>query len=139
MSRHQDAYISDVMVNTEPTAEHPFNAVVDDLKKCGMTMYSIDENNCTLEGAVESSKVGAIDEMPGVKYVRTLFTYVADYPPDDHRDLDKVVICEIRIAGDGIGNRERRTFRKSKPHFVHTRPLEQHRIQPMGESQSEAA
>jgi hypothetical protein len=25
-----------------------------------------------------------------VEYVRTIFTYVADYPPGDPRDLDKV-------------------------------------------------
>ena len=42
------------------------------------------------EGTVDASKIHQIDDFPGVAYVRSVFTYIADYPPGDPRDLDKV-------------------------------------------------
>lgn len=90
MPNYQDAFISDVVITACNTPERSFDAVVADLKKQGMEIANADPESCYIEGSVDSSKVGAIDNMPGVEYVRTLFTYVADYPPGDPRDKDLV-------------------------------------------------
>jgi hypothetical protein len=41
-----------------------------------------------VEGAVEASKVHDLEKLDCVKYVRTVFTYHANYPPGDPRDRD---------------------------------------------------
>ena len=90
MPNYQDAFISDVVITACDTAEHPFDKTVDELKGLGMEFAACNKDQCYIEGSVDSGKVGAIDQLPGIEYVRTLFTYVADYPPGDPRDLDKV-------------------------------------------------
>ena len=90
MPNYQDAFISDVAITACDTPERTFEQVVEDLKKAGMEISTANRDQCFIEGSVESRKVREIDDMPGVEYVRTVFTYVADYPPGDPRDLDKV-------------------------------------------------
>ena len=90
MPNYQDAFISDVAITTCDTPERPFETVVDELKQKGMEIVTANKDQCFIEGSVESRKVAEIDDLPGVEYVRTVFTYVADYPPGDPRDLDKV-------------------------------------------------
>ena len=90
MPNYQDAYISDVVITSCDTPEHPFDKTVDGLKKQGLEIATLDKDNCYIEGSIDSGKVRAIDDMPGVEYVRTVFTYVADYPPGDPRDKDLV-------------------------------------------------
>ena len=90
MPNYQDAFISDVVITACDTPERSFDSVVEDLKKQGMEIATANKDQCYIEGSVDSSKVRAIDDMPGIEYVRTLFTYVADYPPGDPRDKDLV-------------------------------------------------
>ena len=90
MPNYQDAFVSDIVVTFDDTPEHPCDKVVESLKSAGVQITSVDKDNCVAEGTVDSSKIAAIDKMPGVDFVRTVFTYVADYPPGDPRDLDKV-------------------------------------------------
>ena|SRR2546423_9998689 len=87
---HHDAYISDIVVVFDESAENRFDDVVAELKAHGMQIASADPNNGVIEGTVDASKIHEIDDLPGVAYVRSVFTYVADYPPGDPRDLDKV-------------------------------------------------
>jgi hypothetical protein len=90
MPNYQDAFISDVVITACDTAEQPFDKTVEELKKQGMEIATANKDQCFIEGSVDSGKVRAIDDMPGVEYVRTVFTYVADYPPGDPRDKDLV-------------------------------------------------
>jgi hypothetical protein len=90
MPNYQDAFISDVAITACDTPDRPFEKVIEELKQRGMEISTANKDQCFIEGSVESRKVAEIDDLPGVEYVRTVFTYVADYPPGDPRDLDKV-------------------------------------------------
>ena len=90
MPNYQDAFISDVVATLEESPQRSLDQIIADLKKAGMEITDVNKDQCVVEGSVPSSKVHEIDHMPGVEYVRTMFTYVADYPPGDPRDLDKV-------------------------------------------------
>jgi hypothetical protein len=90
MSVYQDAYISDVVVVFDASQECPFDRVLEQVKSMGMAVANADKDSCVIEGTVDAGKVRAIDDLPGVEYVRTVFTYIADYPPGDPRDQDKV-------------------------------------------------
>jgi hypothetical protein len=90
MANYQDAFISDIVATLDETPERTLDQIIADLKKAGMEITDINKDQCVVEGSVASSKVHEIDHMPGVEYVRTMFTYVADYPPGDPRDQDKV-------------------------------------------------
>ncbi|HEX3357412.1 MAG TPA: hypothetical protein VHS31_10615 [Tepidisphaeraceae bacterium] len=90
MPNYQDAYISDILATVEETPDYAFDKIVDGLTKAGVQIASADKDECVIEGTVDAAKVRGLEEIPGIKYVRTLFTYVADYPPGDPRDLDKV-------------------------------------------------
>jgi hypothetical protein len=39
-----------------------------------------------IEGTCDTGLVRKIDDFPGVSYVRTVFTYVADYPAGHPKD-----------------------------------------------------
>lgn len=88
MPLHQDAYISDIVVVIDETPERSFDSVVAELKKIGLEIREQGKDSCTIEGTVDAGLVGRIDDLPGVDYVRTVFTYIADYPPGDPRDRD---------------------------------------------------
>lgn len=90
MPSHQDAYVSDVVVTLDRNGRAGNAATVDDLKRAGMKIASANLEEGIVEGCVESDKLFAIDQMPGVEYVRSVFTYVADYPNGDARDKDGV-------------------------------------------------
>jgi hypothetical protein len=64
------------------------DSVVKRLASAGVEVSKVNASEGVIEGLVEASKVKEIDEMPGVEYVRTVFTYAADYPPGDPRDRD---------------------------------------------------
>lgn len=88
MPIYQDAYISDIVVVVAESVS-PFETVLDQVKLMGMHVESTNPEEGVIEGSVEAGKVKAIDDLPGVEYVRTVFTYIADYPPGDPRDQDK--------------------------------------------------
>jgi hypothetical protein len=90
MPNYQDAFISDVVITACDSPERPFEKVVEELQQAGVQIATTNKDECVIEGTVDSGKVADIDKMPGVEFVRTVFTYVADYPPGDPRDLDKV-------------------------------------------------
>lgn len=90
MPVYQDAYISDIIVVVAESPENPFDKVLGQVKQMGMQVESAKEDEGVIEGTVDAAKVKAIDDLPGVEYVRSIFTYIADYPPGDPRDQDKV-------------------------------------------------
>jgi hypothetical protein len=91
MPNYQDAYISDIVVMVDDNPEHPFDSLLAQLKELGLHVENVKQEQGMIEGYVDAGKVAQIDKLPGVEYVRSVFTYVADYPPEDPRDLDKCV------------------------------------------------
>ena len=90
MPNYQDAFISDIVATVQETPDCLFDKIVENLTKAGVLIASTDKDGCVIEGTADAAKVRGLEEIPGIKYVRTVFTYVADYPPGDPRDLDKV-------------------------------------------------
>jgi hypothetical protein len=87
---HQDAYVTDVVVVVESGSEQSFEDVLSKARNLGLHVREVRKDDYVIEGTVDSSKLVDLDKLPGVEYVRSVFTYVADYPPGDPRDLDKV-------------------------------------------------
>ncbi|HTL28553.1 MAG TPA: hypothetical protein VL282_05015 [Tepidisphaeraceae bacterium] len=85
---HQDAYVSDIVVVITDDAGHQLDDTIDRLKAEGLQVQNVNKDQGVIEGSCPASKVKTIDHLPGVSYVRSVFTYVADYPPGDPRDLD---------------------------------------------------
>ena len=90
MPVHQDAYISDVIVVVECEHGESFSDVLTRCKQTGLEIRETRPDECVVEGTIDSSKLTTLDNLPGVEYVRSVFTYVADYPAGDPRDRDLV-------------------------------------------------
>jgi len=48
-----------------------------------------DDDSSVVEGVIETFKVKELEKLQCVDYVRTTFSWIADYPPGDPRDKDK--------------------------------------------------
>lgn len=89
MADHRDAYISDVVIVIDDE-HHPFDQMVETLIGMGVKIDEQRPDQHIVEGSVDTSRLREIDDLPGVNYVRAVFTYVADYPKGDPRDKDQV-------------------------------------------------
>src|SRR5262245_6272394 len=87
---HHDAYVTEVVVVVESGTEQSFDDILAKCKSIGLDVREVRKDDYVIEGCIESSKLVDLDKLPGVKYVRSVFTYVADYPPGDPRDQDRV-------------------------------------------------
>jgi hypothetical protein len=85
-----DAQMSDITVVLDKRWENNLGGAVEELKKAGVEVRSADDNNSVVEGVCESAKVKELEKLDCVDYVRTTFSWIADYPPGDPRDQDKV-------------------------------------------------
>ena len=83
-----DARISEVIVTLDQRYENKLDEAVAQLKKCGLDVSSADDDNSIVEGTIDVCKVHDLEKLDSVDYVRTVFTYVADYPPGDPRDTN---------------------------------------------------
>jgi hypothetical protein len=81
-----DAYMSEIVAVIDDAHCDELDALIKRLTSAGVEVSNVNRSECVIEGLVEASKVKEIDDMPGVEYVRTVFTYAADYPPGDPRD-----------------------------------------------------
>ena len=85
-----DAQMSDITVVIDKRWEDNLNGALEELKKNGMAVRSADDDNNVVEGVIESAKVKELEKLECVDYVRTSFSWIADYPPGDPRDQDQV-------------------------------------------------
>ena len=85
-----DAVISDIVVILDKSYEERLKEAVKMLKDAGMEIRHADDDNSVITGLIEASKVHALEKLPAVDYVRKVFTYDANYPPGDPRDVDQV-------------------------------------------------
>jgi hypothetical protein len=83
-----DAYMCEIVAVIDDPSCDDMNAMVKRLEKAGVEVSKINPDEGVIEGLVEASKVKEVDDLPGVEYVRTVFTYAANYPPGDPRDRD---------------------------------------------------
>ena len=85
-----DARISDVIVTLDKRWEDKLSDAVTQLKNAGLDVRDADDDNSVVEGTIDVGKVHGLEKLDCVDYVRTIFTYDADYPPGDPRDRDGV-------------------------------------------------
>lgn len=85
---HCDAEISDLVVVLKGDYAERQDEADGMLRGVGMEIRSVDQDNGVVEGSIESKHLLALKNLPCVEYVRSVFTYMADYPPDDPRDKD---------------------------------------------------
>ena len=58
------------------------------LKAAGLEVSRVDDDLSVVEGTIEASRTHDLQKIECVRYVRSVFTYLADYPPGDPRDRD---------------------------------------------------
>jgi hypothetical protein len=85
-----DALISDVVVVLDKAWEDRLKDALSDLRAAGLAVRSADDDNSVVEGLIDAHKVHALEKLPCVDYVRKVFTYEANFPPGDPRDIDKM-------------------------------------------------
>jgi hypothetical protein len=83
-----DAYLSEVVVMLEELTTEQTNQVVEQLKSAGLEVSRVDDDRSVVEGTIEACKAHDLKHVPSVRYVRTVFTYEANFPPGDPRDRD---------------------------------------------------
>lgn len=88
MANHQDAEITEVVVVLHKECSADMAGALQLLKTAGLDVLNTDAENDVVEGAIESFKLPALQKLACVDYVRTVLTYIADYPPGDPRDKD---------------------------------------------------
>ena len=85
---HHDAEVSDVVVVLEELDDAQTQEIVKLLQAAGMTVVKVDNDESVVEGSIEATKAHGLKHVSQVRYVRTVMTYVVDYPVGDPRDLD---------------------------------------------------
>lgn len=85
-----DARISEVVITLDKAWEDKLADAVDTLKKAGVEIFEADDDNSVVQGSIDMTKVRALEALDCVDYVRTVFTYEAEYPPGDPRDTNGI-------------------------------------------------
>jgi hypothetical protein len=84
----RDAYMCDVIViPTDAAADH-IEELTRELATAGLDVRGIDQSQCAIEGTINAAKVRELEHHVGVQYVRCVYSYIADYPVGDPRDLN---------------------------------------------------
>ena len=86
---HHDAEIADVVVVLADQGQEPLDQALGRLKALGLQVVDTNPDEGVVEGNIEADKVGDLKKAPGVSYVRSVFTYTADYPVGDPRNKDE--------------------------------------------------
>jgi len=85
---HHDAEITDVVVVLDCRNQMAMDDSVARCKSLGMEVVDINAEEGVIEGSIDSARVAELKTVPGVSYIRSVFTYTADYPANDPRDMD---------------------------------------------------
>jgi hypothetical protein len=83
-----DALVSEVVIVLDKAFEEKLKEAVKILQDHGVSILSADDDNSVVEGTVDAHKVHELEKLDCVDYVRKVFTYEANYPPGDPRDID---------------------------------------------------
>jgi hypothetical protein len=85
---HRDAEITEIVVVIHESYCKRLSEAVAKLASFGVEIFSTDEDDCVVNGAVETYKLPELEKVDCVNYVRSVMTYIADYPPGDPRNRD---------------------------------------------------
>jgi hypothetical protein len=85
---HRDAEITEVVVVISESHVSRLKEVVQTLVAVGVEVYSTDEDEGVVNGSIESYKLPELQKLEFVNYVRSVQTYIADFPLGDARDRD---------------------------------------------------
>lgn len=85
---HHDAEITEVVVVLDGKGDDSIAQAMGKLKELGLQVYGTKPEEGVIEGSIDASRVHDLKSVPGVCYVRSVFSYTADYPPGDPRDKD---------------------------------------------------
>jgi len=85
---HMDAEMSDIVVVLDGCPPQDIDKMVTKLRDAGVSVSEIDKDNGVIEGTCETAKVRSLEKIECVKYVRSVFNYIADFPSGDPRDRD---------------------------------------------------
>lgn len=85
---HHDAEIADVVIVLNDPGQDSINQAISRCKDCGLEVVDTNPDEGVIEGNIDANKVHDLKNVPGVSYVRSVFTYTADYPTGDPRDQD---------------------------------------------------
>lgn len=85
-----EAYKSEIVAVIDDKHSDDLDAMVKTLTKAGCEVSNVNRSEGVIEGLVDSGQVKAIDDLPGVEYVRTVFTYLANHAPANLGDRDEM-------------------------------------------------
>ena len=85
---HHDAEMTDVVVVLDGQGQQSVEQAIERLKALGLEITDVQNDEGVVEGSIDSCKVPALKTVPGVCYVRSVFSYIADYPHGDPRNQD---------------------------------------------------
>jgi hypothetical protein len=94
---HHDEEITDVVVVLDCKGQVAIDKAVEQLKGMGMEVIDVNVDEGVIEGSVESARVPDLKKVDGVCYVRSVFTYTADFPVGDPRDKDKAPDEQVEL------------------------------------------
>lgn len=90
MPEHRDAEMAEVVVVLDTSCEGKVPQTLQQLQQAGLEVVTSDEENLTVEGTIDASKLPALKQVQSVQHVRVSMSYIADFPPGDPRDDDGV-------------------------------------------------
>lgn len=85
---HHDAEITDCLLVLDGRAPTTIEDCITRLKAMGLEVVDINIEEGIIEGSIRADRVPDLKTVPGVCYVRSVFTYTADFPSGDARDTD---------------------------------------------------
>lgn len=85
---HHDAEIADVVLVLDCQGQGAIDDAMAGLKAIGLEIVDTNPDEGVIEGSIEAAKVHDLKTISGVSYVRSVFTYTADFPKGDPRDKD---------------------------------------------------
>ena len=83
-----DRYVSDVVVMLDALDTEQTVRVVELLRAAGLEVSRVDDEQSVVEGSIDAARAHELHVVAHVRYVRSVFTYLANYPPGDPRDRD---------------------------------------------------
>lgn len=79
----QSAEMTDVVVVLDNGIDGAAEATRQRLAEAGLEVSSVDADNGVIEGSVETGRLPQIKAVPGVCYVRNVFSYMAEHDSFD--------------------------------------------------------
>ena len=74
----QELEVTDVILVLHTGPGHDLAGQLQELKAAGVKIGDVDAENAVVEGTVDSSKLLSLSKLTCVKYIRKVFTYMAE-------------------------------------------------------------